>query len=366
MRQGERLERVRAVFGDGPPCEARWCALVTALMCEARPPEPVEVAYVRDHIARAPQAWRAAMTWTPGPWRGAWARGAREGGWGGLVDALGLAYQTVVGLPPRRFKMGSPPDEHDRIAPMEARHTVRLTRGVAVDTLPVTVQAWAALMDTHGQMGRGTLRPKVRMTWWDALRFCNARSRADGLPLAYPELDAILREREGAPDTPLDDAALWPDPSAPGWRLLTEAEWEYACRAGDPEARYGALHEVAWSWSNSQRKLQPVGQLAANAWGLHDMLGNAQEWVWDRCAPFDSLPRVDPIAPAMGSPSRAAAFRAMRAYRVVRGGAYHDAPRACRAAWRGSLLPESMRVYVGARIGRTLPYWRAPGEDALA
>ena len=127
------------------------------------------------------------------------------------------------------------------------------------------------------------------------------------------------------------------------YRLPTEAEWEYACRAGTTGPRYGELDSIAWWIKNSDRQTHPVGQKQPNNWGLYDMLGN----VWELCAdwkgPYSNGAVTDPKGPSSGY------------YRVSRGGSWYDAASAVRATFRSS--PESgyRGNSLGFRLARALP-----------
>lgn len=128
------------------------------------------------------------------------------------------------------------------------------------------------------------------------------------------------------------------------YRLPTEAEWEYACKAGRNDSRPGDLRAAAWYVDNSDKHTQPVGQKEPNAWGLHDMYGNVAEWVQDWYAPnyYADSPAEDPSGPASGS------------YRVFRGGCWFDADKYCRATTRRFDFPISRLSHVGFRVVRTV------------
>jgi len=123
-------------------------------------------------------------------------------------------------------------------------------------------------------------------------------------------------------------------------RLPTEAEWEYACRAGTTGARYGKLGEVAWYEDNSDGETHRVGTKAPNAWGLYDMLGNVWEWCQDWHGSYPSGPVTDPTGPSTGS------------YRVYRGGSWDFDAGGVRAAYRGGDSPGYRNGYLGFRVAR--------------
>jgi formylglycine-generating enzyme required for sulfatase activity len=153
------------------------------------------------------------------------------------------------------------------------------------------------------------------VSWWDAVRFCNELSKREGLRPAY-QLEP--------------DSAEW-DQGADGFRLPSEAEWEYACRAGTTGARYGPFDEIAWYRGNSGERIHEVGGKQPNAWGLYDMLGNVFEWCWDV---YDA--------------------KVYGTYRVLRGGGWFDESWSCRA----SVRRRSMTTYriddVGFRLARSI------------
>ena len=161
--------------------------------------------------------------------------------------------------------------------------------------------------------------PVESVSWWDAIRFCNALSHREGLTPAY----RLRAEVEGVE---------W-DASVDGYRLPTEAEWEHACRAGTTGPRYGQLDEIAWYRGNSNGRIHDVGGKQPNAWGLCDMLGNVWDWCWDV---YD--------AEVYGT------------YRVLRGGGWSDEHWSCRASVRRCSHPTFQIDDVGFRIARsTLP-----------
>ncbi|MFG2576819.1 formylglycine-generating enzyme family protein [Streptomyces sp. NPDC048481] len=199
----------------------------------------------------------------------------------------------------------------------------RTRRSWAVDVAPhllaahpVTREQYARVAGRPGP-GDGTDRlPVESVSWWDAVRHCNALSAHEGLTPAYRV------------DTGGDLVHL--DASADGYRLPTEAEWEHACRAGTSGPRYGPLDDIAWHRGNSGERLHEVGGLLPNPWGLYDMLGNVWEWCWDV---YDA--------------------EVYGAYRVLRGGGWFDEHWSCRASVRRRSHPTFRVDDVGFRLART-------------
>ncbi|MGV9422774.1 formylglycine-generating enzyme family protein [Streptomyces sp. NPDC003656] len=208
----------------------------------------------------------------------------------------------------------------------------RTQRSWPVEVAPFLMSAFPVTQGWYAQVTgrwpgsvRGERLPVEGVSWWDAVRFCNALSRREGLTPAYR-----------LPDT---DAAHHWDPSANGYRLPTEAEWEHACRADTTGPRYGALDEVAWYQGNSDGRLHPVGGKQPNAWGLHDMLGNVWDWCWDVYDP-----------------------EVYGTYRVLRGGGWADAHWSCRASVRRRGHPNFRIDDVGFRVARSQPRGTATGK----
>ncbi|GAB3425009.1 formylglycine-generating enzyme family protein [Flindersiella endophytica] len=168
----------------------------------------------------------------------------------------------------------------------------------------------------------GDRTPAVDVSWLDAVRFCNSQSERDGLTPAYRHDDAA--------DAAAAESVVW-DASADGYRLPTEAEWEYACRAGTIGPRYGPLDEIAWYRGNSGERIHEVGGRQPNPWGLYDLLGNVWEWCWDV---YD--------AEVYGT------------YRVLRGGGWFDEHWSCRASVRRRSHPTLRIEDVGFRLARSL------------
>lgn len=257
------------------------------------------------------------------------------------------------------FTMGSPSDEVGRYN-NESLVEVTLTRDFWLQTTEVTQGAWMSLMDYNPSCSQTTTGhyfvegcttgnanpngPVEFVSWFDAIRYANARSRAEGLPECYDALGNVIG---GA--TAYDCC---------GYRLPTEAEWEYAARAGTTTATYRGnlsgnplfcdsqpnLDPIAWYCGNAGFWTHAVGTRSANAWGLHDMLGNVSEWTHDWYSESASG-GIDPWGPASGSD------------RVSRGGSWrnNDGAGIVRASYRKNLPNGARTVYNGFRLARTAP-----------
>ncbi|MBC8084634.1 MAG: SUMF1/EgtB/PvdO family nonheme iron enzyme [Hymenobacter sp.] len=182
---------------------------------------------------------------------------------------------------------------------------------------PVTQEFYLAITQQSPSTFTGATHPVETVSWRDAVTFCNLLSADAGLPPYYDE--------NGAGEIVFDGAA-------DGYRLPSEAEWEYACKAGTKEIRYGELAQIAWYKDNSGGSTQPVGLKAPNAWGLYDMLGNVWEWCSDM---YDEQ--------VYGS------------YRILRGGGWFDEARSCLATNRRRSHPMALKIDdLGFRVARRM------------
>ncbi len=210
-------------------------------------------------------------------------------------------------------------------------HRVTLTRDFALCRYPVTQALWQAVMEDNPTPSRfkGSQRPVESISWFEVVDFCNRLSEKQGLDSCYEIRGEEVNWRK----------------ERNGYRLPTEAEWEYAARggayargfeyAGSPD-----LAQVGWYDANSGDETQPVGQKRPNELGLYDLSGNVLEWCWDWYADYPGDPQVDPTGPEGGS------------IRVSRGGGWSRDPILCRVADRSFHLPAYRSGGLGFRLVR--------------
>ena len=255
----------------------------------------------------------------------------------------------IVLVPAGTFIMGSPTGEPGRYS-NETQHEVTLTKAIYVSTHEVTQSEWQVVMGWNTSYFSGVNRPVETLTWYDAVSYCNQRSTLDGFAPAYTITGATYIGNH------ITGATVTWNQAANGYRLLTEAEWEYAARATSTTAFCNGaitniicspldpnLGQVGWYCGNASSTTHDVGGKMANAWGLKDMHGNVWEWCWDSYGIYPTGPVTDPTGPAFGSA------------RVVRGGSWGNDARYCRSACRNIITPDDMYYGFGLRLSRTAP-----------
>lgn len=259
--------------------------------------------------------------------------------------------RLVILDPPDSTFVGSLPGEPGRDAAKEQRLPMRMPRRFAIATHEVTVEAFQRFRPEHkcpSAYAPSKTAPVIGITWLDALAYCRWLSQQEGLSetqICYPDADQVIAGRS-LPSDYLDRI---------GYRLPTEAEWEYACRGGTDSGRWFGfdperLGEHAWTARNSDYRLHPVGALLPNDFGLFDMLGNAMEWCQNREHMQIALPTEPLVDPAEGDLGVSPGDR-----RATRGGAMLYQPLDARAAQRNFHPCDQSRVYLSFRIARTVP-----------
>ncbi|HNS96751.1 MAG TPA: formylglycine-generating enzyme family protein [Polyangiaceae bacterium] len=261
--------------------------------------------------------------------------------------------EGYVLVSPAVFIMGSPEQEPGR-ADTETAHEVTLTRSFVMKKTEVTQGEWQSLMGYQPSYFEGCEScPVENVNWWEALAYCNALSEKEGLAPCY----ALEGCSEPGPDFLCDKVTTTGGGllQCEGYRLPTEAEWEFAARAGtttplpqgsiekDPSSCEvdDVLSDYGWYCGNSSDEPHPVGEKSPNAWNLSDMAGNVMEWVWDCLVPYGPEKVNDPIVNE-GS-----------GMRVLRGGSWSQAIGQCRSAARAGLDPAERDGDTGLRPVRS-------------
>ena len=252
-------------------------------------------------------------------------------------------------IPAGCYKMGAPAGETCRIS-TEVQHEVTLTKKFEIQSTETTQDQFKKLMNSspsHYSSCGGTC-PVEMVTWDVAASFCNALSKSAGYKECYScSTTSGLFSCKDAPSYAYSKIY-----QCPGYRLPTDAEWEYACRAGTTGATYlGAIKicigadsvadKVSWYAWNALMSTHPAGKKAVNAWGLYDMLGNVFEWCHDWFSKKSAAPVTDPWGSMSG------------ANRMLRGGSISNGPQYLRAAARRDFPPSSARSSFGFRCVRT-------------
>ena len=256
--------------------------------------------------------------------------------------ASGMAWIHAQG---KAFLQGSA----SAIAPPEEKPAVRLgfTYDFQIDTVEVTRAGYRALMgrDPSSRVAKdGNDYPVRDLSWFDAILFCNARSREAGFDTVYAYTRAVYSVDGSAYAIPDLSVRL----AVRGYRLPTEAEWAFAAQAGSDEAYpWGATTDsafvarYAWFEGNSGGGPHPVGRLSRNGFGLHDMAGNVMEWVQDW---YQAYPGAPQAYPEFGT-----------THKVVRGGAYGSGEALFRTDYRCLSYPGSRSEWIGFRCAKNAP-----------
>ena len=271
--------------------------------------------------ADAPRPWDKVSDSRPtsAAIRPIWAKEVDDDEFGILavftISGVRFAFRKIE---PGTFEMGSPDDEKGRWDDEGPRHKVTVSKAFWMALTPTTQAQWQAVMNKNPCRFKGKDRPVEEVSWHDCVSYC------DKLNKLIPKLKATLP---------------------------TEAQWEYACRAGTNTAfndgsdcteltgKDLALDPLGWYGGNSGSQSHPVGEKKANSWGVYDMHGNVKEWCLDGMRNYDRKAVSDPVGPTRKN-----------ARRVVRGGSWHDFAGHCRSAIRDAFEPGIRNVDLGFRL----------------
>ena len=297
------------------------------------------------------------------PLKEGWENGWLDGAFLRLVGAQDLSIfsdslrtrllevmRRVVLIPAGEFMMGSD-DGEDREKPI---HKVKITRPFLLLKYPVTRGLWESVMGNNPCYGKGATRPVEHVSWCDLVLYCNKLSQMEGLEEVYrlPEgLETALEKQTSFGAEEVDELSKevkW-NRDANGYRLPTEAEWEYAAKAGANFTYSGSNNpdEVGWYDDNSGSKTHPVGEKKPNGFGLYDMSGNVWELCYDTYDSEVYSSRESGVEDPLVSGGEAS-------YRVGRGGSWRNGAENLRCAYRYKLLPGLRYFSLGGRICRNL------------
>lgn len=260
--------------------------------------------------------------------------GTGTGNWQFRISAALIPMIFVEG---GSFMMGSNDGESNE----KPVHQVKVS-SFLIGKYEVTQKEWAEVMGSNPSNWKGDNLPVEQVSWYQAVDYCNKRSRKEGLQPCY-SISGNTSPSSWSQGTIVCD---W---SATGYRLPTEAEWEYAARGGNLSKGYkysgsNDIGSVAWYGSNSGSKTQIVGTKQPNELGIHDMSGNVWEWCWDwyDSGYYGKSQSSDPIGAGSGS------------FRVLRGGCWDYYGGGCRVADRNRSIPGSSYNCYGFRVSRAI------------
>ena len=280
-----------------------WAPLFAIVYCPAHlqkppktpPPTPATVSTDKPALAAAIKAIMAAEQLALGD---------------PIVNSIGM---VLIPIPSGTFRMGNPDSDPAANYYEKPEHLMQITRPFYLSAYEITQQQFERVTGKDPSEFKGATNPVERVSWYEAVIFCDELSKREGVE----------------------------------YRLPTEAEWEYACRAGTTTAySFGddksQLGKYAWFSDNSDNTTHPVGEKLANRWVLFDMHGNVWEWCQDWRGTYETKQMlIDPSGPASGS------------RRVLRGGAFNNLALEVRAAYRYYNLPGYRNHLFGFRLART-------------
>ena len=260
-----------------------------------------------------------------------------------IVCPLKVGKSKMLLVPPGKFVMGMSPGDTETQDNEKPAHEVTITKAFYLGRTEVTQEQWMKVMGENPskfQKGSNAERDRVIAKYID-----EGLTKQEAQEKAGAESNKLLTASNPVEKVSWDDCQKFC--AKTGMKLPTEAQWEYACRAGVRRPRYGELDPVAWYWNNSDSTTHPVAQKAPNALGFYDMIGNVWEWTNDWCegdyykSCADGV--VDPTGPAQSELGA----------RVLRGGGWVFNAASCRASYRHHVAPGLQLNRIGCRFART-------------
>ena len=269
------------------------------------------------------------------PWYAMWRQSQKEYRQPSVQSAPLRPVMLV--LPTGKFLMGSPANDAESFFDERPQHEVEIRQGFAMSETEVTQEQYQAVMGSNPSFYKDSKNwqqhPVEDVSWLDAVQYCNKLSVAEEKEPCYQIEGDLVKWAKGL--------------ACKGYRLPTEAEWEYAAKAeeGTTYAGSNLAEDVGWFGEGVGSSTHEVKGKKPNQWGLYDMSGNVWEWVWDESSdPYKEGVQVDPIGPLLGGSLRGA-----------RGGSWSFGEQRLRVAARGRRDPGDRYQHVGFRLSRSYP-----------